>query len=58
MPVKLYDTSCKIDQDNIDQDNPQRNVKRKEECGDIENYAMLSYMWGDKRIEDVLSLGG
>jgi hypothetical protein len=39
LPIKLYDTTGKIDEKN-----PQKNVKRREECGDIRSYAMLSYM--------------
>jgi len=39
LPLKLYDTTSKFDEKD-----PKKNVKKKEECGDIESYAMLSYM--------------
>ncbi|MCE8163451.1 MAG: HET domain-containing protein [Candidatus Moeniiplasma glomeromycotorum] len=53
LPIRLYDTTGKFDEEN-----PQKNIKRKEECGDIQNYAMLSYMWGNKKSEKALSSGG
>jgi Leucine-rich repeat (LRR) protein len=56
LPLRLYDTTGKIDEKNIDK--VKDYVKKKEECYDIKSYAMLSYMWGNKKPGNVLSEGG